>query len=266
MDRLRRRFVALIAGFGLAGLLALPVAAQQAAPASRLDQVLAQGFVRVGTTGDYKPFTYLNPETKQFEGIDIDMARALAKALGVEARFVRTSWPKLMADFAADAFDVGMGGISVNLDRQKKGLFSIPYLTDGKTPIARCADKDRFQTLAQIDKPGVKLIVNPGGTNERFVRANIKQAAVTVYNDNVTIFDQILQGKADLMITDAVETVLQQKLRPGLCAVHPETPFNFSEKAYLLPRDVLWKAFVDQWLRQAVMSKEYQAIYDKWLK
>lgn len=266
MDRLRRRFVALIAGFGLVGLLALPAAAQQAAPASRLDQVLAQGFVRVGTTGDYKPFTYLNPETKQFEGIDIDMARSLGKALGVEVRFVQTSWPKLMADFAADAYDIGMGGISVNLDRQKKGLFSIPYLTDGKTPIARCADKDRFQTLAQIDQPGVKLIVNPGGTNERFVRANIKQAAVTVYNDNVTIFDQILQGKADLMITDAVETVLQQKLRPGLCAVHPEAPFNFSEKAYLLPRDPLWKAFVDQWLRQAVMSKEYQAIYDKWLK
>lgn len=266
MNRLRRRFVALIAGFGLLGLVALPAAAQQAAPASRLDQVLAQGFVRIGTTGDYKPFTYLNPETKQFEGIDIDMGRALAKALGVEARFVQTSWPKLMADFAADAYDVGMGGISVNLDRQKKGLFSIPYLTDGKTPITRCADKDRFQTLAQIDKPGVKLIVNPGGTNERFVRANIKQATVTVYNDNVTIFDQILQGKADLMITDAVETVLQQKLRPGLCAVHPEAPFNFSEKAYLLPRDMLWKAFVDQWLRQAIMSKEYQAIYDKWLK
>lgn len=266
MNRLRRRFVALIAGFGLFGFVALPAAAQQAVPASRLDQVLAQGFVRVGTTGDYKPFTYLNPETKQFEGIDIDMARSLGKALGVEVRFVQTSWPKLMADFAADAYDIGMGGISVNLDRQKKGLFSIPYLTDGKTPIARCADKDRFQTLAQIDQPGVKLIVNPGGTNERFVRANIKQAAVTVYNDNVTIFDQILQNKADLMITDAVETVLQQKLRPGLCAVHPEAPFNFSEKAYLLPRDLLWKAFVDQWLRQAVMSKEYQAIYDKWLK
>jgi len=235
-------------------------------PETQLDAIVKQGFVRIGTTGDYKPFTYLNPATKQFEGIDIDMAKSLAKALGVEARFVQTSWPKLMADFEAGKFDVAMGGVSVNLDRQKKGLFSIPYMTDGKTPIARCSDKDKYQTLEQIDQPGVRVIVNPGGTNQRFAAANIKRAQVSVYDDNVTIFDQIVTGKADVMITDAVETVLQQKLRPALCAIHPDQPFNFSEKAYLVQRDLVFKAFVDQWLRQAVMSKEYQAIYDKWLK
>jgi cyclohexadienyl dehydratase len=235
-------------------------------PESRLDAIVKQGFLRIGTTGDYKPFTYLNPETQQFEGIDIDMAKSLAKALGVEARFVQTAWPKLMADFEADKFDIAMGGVSVNLDRQKKGLFSAAYLVDGKTPIARCADKEKYQTLQQIDQPGVRVIVNPGGTNQRFAGANLKRAQVTVYDDNVTIFDQIVAGKADVMITDAIETVLQQKLRPALCAIHPEQPFNFSEKAYFLPRDPVFKAFVDQWLRQAVMSKEYQAIYDKWLK
>ncbi|MCW5672716.1 MAG: transporter substrate-binding domain-containing protein, partial [Hydrogenophaga sp.] len=198
--------------------------------------------------------------------IDIDMAKSLGKALGVEVRFVQTSWPTLMADFAADKFDMAMGGISVNLARQKAALFSTAYLVDGKTPIARCADKDKYQTLAQIDRPGVRVIVNPGGTNFRFAEANIKHATVTVYKDNVTIFDQIVAGKADVMITDAIETVLQQKLRPALCAIHPDKPFNFSEKAYLLPRDMVFKAFVDQWLRQAVMSKAFQATYDKWVK
>ena len=262
MTRRRSIFAACAAAIFLA---AVPAIARDQ-PESRLDAVIKQGFVRVGTTGDYKPFTYLNPATGQFEGIDIDLAKSLGKALGVEVRFVRTAWPKLMADFEADAFDIAMGGVSVNLDRQKKGLFSIPYLTDGKTPIARCADKDKYQTLEQIDRPGVRVIVNPGGTNQRFAQANLKRAQVTVYDDNVTIFDQIAQGKADVMITDAVETVLQQKLRPGLCAIHPDQPFNFSEKAFLVQRDPVFKAFVDQWLRQAIMSKEYQAVYDKWLK
>lgn len=257
-----RRSVFIAAAFLL---VAAPAIARDQ-PESRLDAIVKQGFLRIGTTGDYKPFTYLNPETKQFEGIDIDMAKSLAKALGVEARFVQTAWPKLMADFEADKFDIAMGGVSVNLDRQKKGLFSTAYLVDGKTPIARCADKEKYQTLQQIDQPGVRVIVNPGGTNQRFAAANLKRAQVTVFGDNVTIFDQIVAGKADVMITDAIETVLQQKLRPALCAIHPEQPFNFSEKAYFLPRDPVFKAFVDQWLRQAVMSKEYQAIYDRWLK
>jgi cyclohexadienyl dehydratase len=233
---------------------------------SLLDGILARGHVLVGTTGDYRPFSYWDAEKQSFEGIDIDMARSMGKALGVEVRFVRTSWPDLMKDLDAGKFHIAMGGISVNTERQKKGYFSRPYLSDGKTPIVRCEDKDRFQSLDQIDRPEVRIIVNPGGTNERFVRARIKQAAITVYPDNVTIFDQIASGKADLMITDAIEARLQQKLRPALCALHPDKPFDFSEKAYLLLRDITWKEWVDQWLHQAIASGEYQAIYDKWLK
>ncbi len=96
------------------------------------------------------------------------------------------------------------------------------------------------------------MIVNPGGTNERFAKANIRNAEIKVYNDNVTIFDEIAKGDADLMMTDASETRYQQKLHPGvLCAVHPDKPFDFAEKAYWLQRDVALKDFVDQWLHIA---------------
>lgn len=232
---------------------------------NRLDAVMQRGTLRVGSTGDYKPFSYRDPASGQYQGIDIDMAGLLAKALGVKLEIVGTSWPSLMKDFGEDKFDIAMSGVSVNLDRQRKVLFSIPYLRDGKTPITRCENKDRFQTLQQIDRPEVKAIVNPGGTNERFARANLKSAQIEVYADNVTIFDQLVAGKADLMITDAVETRLQQKLRPQLCAVHPEAPFDYSEKAYLLPRDWLFKAFVDQWLHQSIQSGAFGKIHDKWI-
>lgn len=241
--------------------LHLPAAAQS----HRLDDILARGVLRVGTTGDYKPFSYRANASSPFIGLDVELAGQLAQALGVRLELVPTSWPNLMQDFGADRFDIVMSGVSISLDRQKKALYSIPYLKDGKTPITRCENQARFQTLAQIDQPGVRLIVNPGGTNERFARANVRQAGITVYPDNITIFDQIVAGQADLMMTDAIETRLQQKLRPELCAVHPETPFDFSEKAYLLPRDLLWKAFVDQWLHQTIDSGAFARLIDKWL-
>ncbi len=259
LSRLRPLFVAALL------LLLAPAAWADGAP-TLLDEIIQRGTLRVGSTGDYKPFTYQNPETKAFEGIDIDMAASLAKALGVKLEIVKTAWPNLMADFTAGKFDMAMGGVSVTLDRQKKGFFSIAYLVDGKSAIARCADKEKFSSLAAIDKAGTKAIVNPGGTNERFAKDNLKQAQITVYPDNVTIFDQIVEGKADVMITDASETMLQQKLRPALCAIHPDQPFNFAEKAYWLQRDAAFKAFVDQWLHLALMTKEYQAISDKYLK
>ena len=156
-------------------VLATPAVAP-AAPATRLDAIMAKGTVRVGTTGDYKPFSYMNPETKQFEGLDIDMAQSLGQALGVKVEFVPTTWANLMKDFQADQFDFAMSGVSVTLDRAKKGYFTIPIMREGKTPIALCSNKDKFQTLADIDKAGVRVIVNPGGTNEKFARANLKVA------------------------------------------------------------------------------------------
>jgi cyclohexadienyl dehydratase len=241
--------------------LQLPVAAQS----NRLDDIIARGVLRVGTTGDYKPFSFRADPSSAFIGLDVELAGQLAKALGVRVELVPTSWPTMMKDLEADQFDISMGGVSVSLERQKKALYSISYLRDGKTPITRCENQARFQTLAQIDQPGVRLIVNPGGTNERFARANIKIAAITVYPDNVTIFDQIVAGKADLMITDAIETRLQQKLKPQLCALHADKPFDFSEKAYLMPRDLIWKSFVDQWLRQSIESGAFAVLLEKWL-
>src|ERR1043165_6398143 len=114
------------------------VAAPAQQPAnSRLDDIIKRGTLRVGMTGDYRPFTHFDKATSKFTGFDVDMAEALGKALGVKVEFVPTSWPQLMKDFEADNFDIAMGGVSITLDRQKKGLFSTPIMREGKTPIAR---------------------------------------------------------------------------------------------------------------------------------
>jgi cyclohexadienyl dehydratase len=252
---------------GLAAAFFLLAAPAQAQQPSRLDDIVKRGSLRVGMTGDYLPFTSLDKASATFRGFDVDMAEALGKALGVRIEYVQTSWPDMMRDFEADDFDIAMGGVSITLDRQKKGMFSTPVMREGKTPIARCADKGKYDTLAEIDRPGTRVIVNPGGTNERFARAHIKNAEIKLYNDNVTIFDQIAKGDADLMMTDASETRYQQKLHPGvLCAVHPDQPFDFAEKAYWLQRDPALRAFVDQWLHIAIEDGSFRKIYAAWFE
>ena len=244
-------------------LVLLAVAAPARAQAV-LDAILARGVVRVGLTGDYRPFS-IKDDAGRFEGLDVDMAESLAKALGVRLEIVPTAWPALMSDLQNQRYDIGMGGITVTLDRAKAAYFSAPVMRSGKTPIARCADQARFAALADIDKPGVRVITNPGGTNERFARAHIKQAEIIVFPNNAAIFDEIVANHADVMMTDAVETRLQQRLHPELCAVHPDRPFDTSELAYLLPRDTALKAWVDQWLHMQDETGERQRLVAKWL-
>ena len=234
-------------------LISLPVIAQ---PASRLDAIMATGTLRVGLTGDYRPFS-VKDAAGAYSGLDVDMARNLADALGVKLEIVPTTWSTLLPDLTEGKYDIAMGGISITLARQKAAYFTQPVMRVGKTPIARCVDKDKFTTLAAIDRPGVKVIVNPGGTNERYDRATLKRAEIVLFPDNTRIFEELVAGHADLMITDAVETKLQQKLHPELCAIHPDQPFDFGELGYMLPRDVALKLFVDQWLHISVENGTY---------
>ena len=232
---------------------------------SRLDSIQKNGVLRVCTPGDYKPFSLAKPDA-MWEGIDVDLVLSMAKALGVKAEFVKTTWPKLMDDFV-EKCDLGVGGISVTLDRQKRAYFSQPYMVNGKAPITRCENVQKFQTVADIDKPGVTVIENPGGSNERFARERFKQAKIVIFNDNTTIFDEILKGNADVMISESVETLVQQKMRPGLCAVNPDKPLQYGEMAWLLPRgDGAWKSWVDQWLHLAKANGEYDRTVAVWLK
>ncbi|HTS23691.1 MAG TPA: transporter substrate-binding domain-containing protein [Casimicrobiaceae bacterium] len=246
-------------------LVFLCVAGAACADDSRLDDVAKRGSLRVCTPGDYKPFSLAKADGS-FEGIDVDLMQAMAKSLGVEAKFVKTSWPKLMDDFV-EKCDIAVGGISVTLERQKRAFFTAPYMVNGKAPITRCENVAKFQTVADIDKPGVTVIENPGGSNERFARASFKQAKIVIFDDNTKIFDEILKGNADVMISESVETIVQSKAHPGLCAVNPERPLQYGEMAYLIPRgDATFKAWVDQWLHLAKQTGDYDRTLAAWLR
>ncbi|WP_275462355.1 transporter substrate-binding domain-containing protein [Streptomyces noursei] len=250
-----------------AGSAAAAAAQRDRRPATLLDEVPRRGVLRVCTTGDYRPFSYRDPATGDYRGVDVDMARDLAKSLDATPRYVPTTWSGLVGDLTAGRCDIGMGGVSITLARARSVAFSEPTRTDGKTPVVRCADQDAYRTLDQIDRPGVRVVVNPGGTNEQFARAHVKRATLTVHPDNTTIFDEIIAGRQDVMMTDASETRYQAKIHPELCAVHPDQPFTFSEKAYALPRgDAQFTAYVNQWVHLATHDGTYRRYEDAWMK
>lgn len=239
--------------------------APTAASGSALTRVEQAGVLRVCTPGDYKPFSFQHAPG-EFEGIDIDLMQTLAAALKAKPQFIKTTWANLMPDFVAGKCDIAVGGISASLERQKQAYFSMPYMINGKTPLTRCENVSKFQTIEAIDQPSVRVIANPGGSNERFAKTKLSHAKLTMHPDNLTIFDEIIKGQADVFVTEAAEAIVQSKLHPELCAVNPDKPLQYAEMAYLLPQgDEVFKRFVDQWLHLAQASGEYAQISGKWL-
>lgn len=227
-----------------------------------LDAIHARGTLRVGTTGDYKPFTFRNPDGS-YTGADIDMAQRLAAALGVKVEFVPTAWGKLNADFAADKFDIAMGGVTDLPARAAMGPFSRTVFVDGKRPIVRCADAARYTSIAAIDRPEVRVVVNPGATNEEFARKNFPHAALTIFPDNVTVFDEIIAGREDLMVTDGIEVDHQSAMhRTVLCPATVPAPFTHLEKAYWEQKDADFQRQVGTWLDGEIASGGWQRSLD----
>lgn len=214
---------------------------------STLKNIIERKQLRVGTTFDYAPFTYKDSSGNP-KGRDIEMANSLAKSLNVKIIFVQTTWKNLIKDLRDHKFDIAMGGISIKEERKKHALFSIPYLNNGKLPIARCKDKQKYKTLDSINNPRTKVIVNPGGTNEKFANKFLNQAKIILHADNNTIFKQIIMGNADVMVTDSAEVYYQaEKSNHQLCPTMTTTLTNES-LGHLMPKDTKWKEYVDSWL------------------
>ena len=232
--------------------------------AGGLPAIAQRGAVRVCSTGDYRPFTYRDPQGN-WSGLDIEMAHDMAARLGVRLDLVPTTWANLVNDLN-DKCDAAMGGISITLNRAKQAIYSAPYLRDGKAAIVRCADASKFQTLDDIDRPGVRVVVNPGGTNADFDKEHLHNAQVVTYPDNNTIFEQLTNNSADVMITDASEIRWEANQDPQLCGVSLDHPFTFEQKGYLIPQSATdLQQWINEWLNIAQNDGTYAALSRKYL-
>jgi len=232
----------------------------------RLNRVLQEKVLRVGTPGDYRPFSMLTNGV--YEGHDIDVVEMIAKELGVKVEYVKTSWPKLMEDLFADKYDVAVGGITQNVSRMSRVGFLPQYAPNGKVALVRAEDKDKFKTPESLNQETVRVIKNPGGTNEQYVLANLTKAQVSTHEKNAEIPALIAEGEGDVMITETYEALLYSKLDNRLYAAFvnsPLTPTSFM--GFMIPLDDADYARVMKFVWEVLQLRgELGKVSERWLK
>ncbi|MDE1464039.1 transporter substrate-binding domain-containing protein [Spartinivicinus poritis] len=218
--------------------------------------------LRVGTTGDYAPISFFDEQGK-LQGFAIDMAKALGKHLNKDIKFVRTSWPTLSQDLKANKFDIAMGGITYTPARAKDFLLTSKVIDNGKVALVRCEYVENYLSEESINQASVRVVVNPGGTNEKFVKSRLLQSQVITASDNYVPFSMLLSNKADVMVTDLIEARYQSRLHMGKLCVANSTPFagTSSYKVYMTPKtnhNLLNN--VNEWLNET----DIESIAKKW--
>ena len=240
-----------------------------AAEAGHLEDIAQRGTIKIGTTGDYRPMSYYNEKTGEYEGIDAELSQIIADSLGVKIEYVKTTWPTLTADTLAGKFDIALCGISRNYNRAKIMAMSDGYGVGmfGKTILCRKKDAKKFKTLADINKPEVRVMINPGGTNEKFANANLKKSTLIVHNDNADIPNQIAAGNADIMITEIVEALSYIKINPNLAAPLINEPFTRHSCGILMQKgDQEFLNYINFVLAELRMDGTLEKLENKYLR
>lgn len=203
---------------------------------SVIEIIRERGVLKVGTTLDYKPMSFIDPETGRYVGYDVELVKDLAAALDVDIEFVRTSWPTLIEDTLSCKFDLAICGITITDERKKQALMSDPYLENGKTILCRAEDAGKYVNVSSINRPGVRVMVNPGGLNEEFARQNLPDAILLIHDVNQDIPGMIALGTADVMITEVVEANYYAGLDERLAAPLIHEPFTDGKFGILMPK------------------------------
>ncbi len=232
----------------------------------KVAEIIERGTILIGTTGDYRPLSFCEPDGTYW-GFGIEVANEIAARLGVSIEFAHTSWPTLTADVLAEPqkFDLAIGGITITDTRRETMLMSDGYLANGKTILCRASDADRYQSLADIDKSEVTVMVNPGGLNEKFANENLTHATIVVHQKNEEIPALIAEGKADVMITEITEAPYYVQTDARLAAPLLNKPFTHGEIGVLMQKgqeDLL--QMVNNVIRQMKSDGSLQKLHEKY--
>ncbi|MBP3466309.1 MAG: transporter substrate-binding domain-containing protein [Paludibacteraceae bacterium] len=208
---------------------------EKAASQPTIERIEQRGKMLVGTTGDYRPLSF-REEDGTYWGFGIEMANEIAKRMGVTVEFVQTSWPTLTADVQAEpqTFDLAIGGITITDARRETMLMSDGYLANGKTILCRASEADKYKSIADIDRHEVRVMVNPGGLNEKFANASLPHATIIVHQRNEEIPSLVADGDADVMITEITEAPYYVQTDTRLAAPLLGEPFTHGEIGVLM--------------------------------
>ena len=200
----------------------------------------ASPVLRVGTSGDYAPFSVQGNDGRR-SGFDVELVRAFARERGLRIRWVPLRWATLARDFAAGRFDVVASGVTVRPERSLAGRFTVPTASAGAVALVREANG-----ISDLDRAGVRIAVNQGGHLERVARRLFPAARLLPQTPNRAVREALLSGAADAALTDTLEA---PHWLAGTSGLRTLGPFTRDWKAWWVPASASERARdLDVWL------------------
>ena len=250
--------VAIAATFA-ASIFSMPANAQSA-----LNEILNNGVLKVGTTGDWNPMSVRDPATNAYKGYDIDVMTQLASDLGVELEMVPTDWKTLVNGVVAGNYHM-TGSASISPSRMKAAGYSESYIDVEILPFTTEDKADRFTGWDSINSGDVKVATTLGTTFEKKVRDWFPNAEIVVVEAPARGFQEVLSGRADAFVTSNIEGSTLLTKFPNLRQIEVGQARTPTPIAMLLPQDdQVWINYINSWIELKKKQGFFESTAEKW--
>ncbi|MDR5801852.1 ABC transporter substrate-binding protein [Caballeronia sp. LZ001] len=253
------RWVAIAGLVALAACSKVEAPAQDGAASSTLKTVLQRGTLRVGDCLSFAPFGFYNKDG-QPDGYDVDLAKELAKQMGVKLEVVNTTSANRIPNLQTSKVDVVFCNFTRNLERAKEIAFTNPYVVASEALLVK--KSSGIKSIKDMSNRTIATV--KGSTNGDEVRSLNMQVKIQEFDSSQAAILAVKQGQADAMIEDnnflAYQASLDQELTVTDEALVPLEYNAFGVKA----GDQVWLNYLNLFLFQINASKQNAQLYKKW--
>lgn len=233
---------------------------------STLEEVLQRGELRVGFEAGYMPFE-MTDKKGRFVGFDMDMAREMAKSMGVKFVPVNTAWDGIIPSLMTKKFDIIISGMTITQERNLKINFADPYIIVGQTILLNKKHEGKVKSYKDLNNPKYIVTSRLGTTGEQATKRMIPKATYKSFESEAEAGLEVITGKADALVYDLPYcAVLYAKQGAGK-TVFLDEPFTFEPLAWAINKgDPDFMNWLNNFLRQVKNDGRYDRIYNKWIK
>ncbi len=251
----------LFAGSALAGPSPMTIAKDILghAPRGLAKTVVQSGKIRVANDLNYPPQSYVDPKTHKLVGFDVDVAKKVARILGLTVVWKHPAWANVISGLRHGRYDVSIGSMSVSPERKKLVAFTGPYYFDEGQVFVKSGGT---QITGPADLAGKTVGVGAGTTYSDYLNKNT-QAIVETYDSDLAALPDLLNGTIDFWMTNPVTG--QIAILEGKALEFSGKPLYYEDIAFALKKgESDWRALLNYTVKQMHKDGSLTAMSKKW--
>ncbi len=236
---------------------------------STLNKVLQKGELQVCMEPGYMPFE-MKDKKGRIIGYDVDMAKKMAKSMGVKLKLLPTAWDGIIAALVTGKCDIIISGMTITQERNLKINFAEPYVVVGQTILMKKELAGKVKSAKDLDKKQYTVVTKLGVTGEVATRKFFKNAKILTFETESDAAAEVLNGKADAFVYDQPYNILFMSDKGKNKLVHLDTPLTYEPLGWAIRKgDPDFLNWLNNFLRQVKEDKVvnfHEKLNNKWLR